>query len=97
MVLDPVQKDLVTLKGDVIFVREAQDEEAIWNALEEAASKAKIAEPPLPIDLQKPFAKTLGQLRSESYALLHLPKSAKDSGGGGLLRRNRQSFRPSDN
>ena len=85
MVLDPVQKDLVTLKGDVIFVREAQDEEAIWNALEEAASKAKIAEPPLPIDLQKPFAKTLGQLRSESYALLHLPKSAKDSGGGGLL------------
>jgi hypothetical protein len=54
MILDPTQKELVTVKNNVVFVREAQDEEAIWNALEEATKEAKIAEPPLPLDLQQP-------------------------------------------
>jgi len=85
MIVDPAQKELVTVNDNVVFVREAQDEEAIWNALEEAARTAKIADPPLPLDLQQPFAKALGQLRSESYALVTLPHSRKGSAADGLL------------
>lgn len=85
MVLNPLQKELVIIEDEVISLREALDEEAIWAAVEEAAGAAKIAEPPLPVDLQKPFAKALGELRSNSYALVHLPSSRKHAIGLGLL------------
>jgi hypothetical protein len=85
MILDPTQKELVTVDDKAVVVREAQDEEAVWNGLEEAAKAGKIAEPPLPLDLQQPFAKALGQLRSESYALVTLPHSGKGSTPDGLL------------
>ena len=85
MVLNPLQQELVTVEEEVVSVREAQDEEAIWEALEEAVRVAKIAEPPLPADHQKPFVKALGQLRSESYAVVHLPSSRKHAADGGLL------------
>jgi hypothetical protein len=85
IVLDPTQDDLVSVDDERIVVREAQDEEAIWSALEKASGEKQISEPPLPIDLQKPFAKALDHLRSQSYALVRLPISGKDAKTGGLL------------
>jgi hypothetical protein len=85
IVLDPTQTTLVTVEDDVITVSQTQDEEALWTGLEKAAANAEISEAPLPIDLQKPFAKALDQLRAESYALVQLPTSDKEAGRGGLL------------
>jgi hypothetical protein len=75
MILDPSQQQLATVNGDTVTIRDAQDEETIWDELERAAASAKIVEPPLPLDLQQPFAKALDQLRSEAYAVVTLPDS----------------------
>ena len=48
VVLDPTQKEFVTLSPEAFTIREAQNEEAVWNALEQAVAVAKLVEPPLP-------------------------------------------------
>jgi hypothetical protein len=85
IVLDPTQKEIVTIDDEVLTIRDAQDEEAIWDALEQAVSDAKLIEPPLPLDLQQPFAKALKELRSESHAVVSIPKPTDKSKTKGLL------------
>jgi len=85
IILDPAQKELVTLNSETVSIRDAQDEEAVWNELEEIAAATKLLEPPLPLDLQQPSTKALMQLRSDSHAVVTLPDPQKKSAAKGLL------------
>jgi hypothetical protein len=85
IVLDPTQNELLRIEKEVVTIRDAQDEGAVWDALEEAASDAKLLEPPLPLDLQQPFAKALKDLRAESHAVVSIPKPTDKSKTRGLL------------
>jgi hypothetical protein len=85
VVLDPTQKEIVSIGDGILTIRDAEDEEAIWDALERAMSDAKLLQPPLPLDLQQPFAKALKELRSESHAVVSIPKPGDKTTTKGLL------------
>jgi hypothetical protein len=67
IVLDPTAKALLSVKGGVITIQSAADEEQLWVELQNIHGQ------PLPIDLMTPFATAVDKLRKREYAILRLP------------------------
>ena len=85
LVLSPSQTPILTINKEAIFVKDVNDEEALWLELEQKAAEVHEAEGPLPADLAVKFAKALEKLRAQSYAIVNLPAVDAKAQKGNLL------------
>ncbi len=77
LVLSPSQAPTLAINNEAIFVKDVNNEEALWIELERKAAEAPEPTGSPPVDLPVKFAKALEKLRAQSYAIVNLPAHAK--------------------
>jgi hypothetical protein len=80
LVLSPKQKDILSIQGNDVVIRELLDDDALWHELQNQHQITNKTTDELPDELGAPLAKALNGLREEAFVRLKIPDSASKIG-----------------